>query len=76
MSANVVLKELPSSRRSSKIKSSSSTLCKNLDALKEVVIEGTLSDQYMPATSASLDYLKYEDGTVLPSRWTTSVPIR
>ncbi|KAJ5105697.1 hypothetical protein NUU61_003044 [Penicillium alfredii] len=41
----------------------------NFEALKETVIEGTMSDQYMPAISSSLEYLKYEGGTVLPTKF-------
>jgi 6-phosphogluconate dehydrogenase len=44
-------------------------LHKNFDALKEIVIEGILSDQYMPALSATLEYLKYEGGTMLPTKF-------
>jgi len=41
----------------------------NYEPLKEVVIEGTKADQYMPAMSATLEYLKYEGGTVLPTKF-------
>ena len=41
----------------------------NFDSLKEVVIEGTLSDQYIPAMSATLEYLKYVGGTSLPTKF-------
>lgn len=41
----------------------------NFNALKEIVIQGTQSDQYMPAISATLDYLKYEGGLVLPTKF-------
>ncbi|KAJ5195734.1 hypothetical protein N7449_006213 [Penicillium cf. viridicatum] len=38
-------------------------------SLKEIVAQGTLSDQYLPAISASLEYLKYAGGTVLPTKF-------
>lgn len=41
----------------------------NFDSLKEVVIEGTLSDQYIPAMSATLEYLKYVGGMSLPTKF-------
>lgn len=41
----------------------------NFGALKEVVITGTLSDQYIPAISATLEYLKYTGGTTLPTKF-------
>ncbi|KAJ5612460.1 hypothetical protein N7510_005654 [Penicillium lagena] len=44
-------------------------LHKNFDALKETVIEATLSDQYIPAISASLEYLKYEGSMALPTKF-------
>jgi 6-phosphogluconate dehydrogenase len=37
--------------------------------LKEVVMEGTYSDQYIPALSATLEYLKYEGGLSLPTKF-------
>ncbi|KAJ5727383.1 hypothetical protein N7493_005203 [Penicillium malachiteum] len=47
----------------------SKELRNNFDALKDIVIEGTKTDQYMPALSATLDYLKYEGGLVLPTKF-------
>ncbi|KAI9925172.1 hypothetical protein AWENTII_011633 [Aspergillus wentii] len=44
-------------------------LHKHFDCLKEIVVEGTLSDQYIPAMSATLEYLKYEGGTMLPTKF-------
>lgn len=41
----------------------------SFDALKDIVIEGTRTDQYMPSISATLDYLKYEGGLVLPTKF-------
>lgn len=42
---------------------------KNYEPLKEIVIEGTRSEQYLPAMSASLEYLKYEGGLTLPTKF-------
>jgi len=47
----------------------STELHNSFDALKDIVIEGTKTDQYMPAISATLDYLKYESGLVLPTKF-------
>ncbi|KAJ5646865.1 hypothetical protein N7490_003237 [Penicillium lividum] len=47
----------------------STELHNSFGALKDIVIEGTRSDQYMPAISATLDYLKYESGLVLPTKF-------
>ncbi|KAJ5287360.1 6-phosphogluconate dehydrogenase decarboxylating [Penicillium angulare] len=47
----------------------SQELRSNFDALKDIVIEGTKTDQYMPSISATLDYLKYEGGLVLPTKF-------
>jgi hypothetical protein len=33
---------------------------------KQIVMEGTMFDQYIPALSATLEYLKYEGGLGLP----------
>ncbi|KGO67568.1 Fibritin/6-phosphogluconate dehydrogenase, C-terminal extension [Penicillium italicum] len=44
-------------------------LHRTFSSLKEVVVQGTLSDQYIPATSASLEYLKYAGGTSLPTKF-------
>ncbi|KAJ5595014.1 uncharacterized protein N7459_001222 [Penicillium hispanicum] len=51
------------------VDSVSRELHNNFDALKSIVVEGTVSDQYMPAISATLDYLKYEGGLVLPTKF-------
>ena len=37
--------------------------------LKECVVAGVLTDQYMPAMSATLEYLKYEGGLTLPTKF-------
>lgn len=47
----------------------SKELHKSFDALKEIVIQGTLSDQYMPAIAATLEYLKYAGGMSLPTKF-------
>lgn len=44
-------------------------LHRNFDDLKTIIIEGTQSDQYMPAFSATLEYLKYEGGLELPTKF-------
>ncbi|KAL4896117.1 6-phosphogluconate dehydrogenase [Aspergillus ambiguus] len=44
-------------------------LHKNFNALKEVVLKATLADHYVPAISATLEYLKYEGGTMLPTQF-------
>ncbi|KAN0077605.1 6-phosphogluconate dehydrogenase, C-terminal-like protein [Elaphomyces granulatus] len=41
----------------------------NYDSLKQVVLKGTAADAYLPAMSASLEYLKYEGGTMLPTKF-------
>ncbi|KAF9890248.1 hypothetical protein FE257_006160 [Aspergillus nanangensis] len=51
------------------IKGVAHELHKNFNALREVVIEGLTADQYLPAMSATLEYLKYEGGTILPSQF-------
>lgn len=47
----------------------STELHNTFGALKDIVIEGTKADQYMPAISATLDYLKYEGGLMLPTKF-------
>ncbi|KAJ5993671.1 hypothetical protein N7451_009395 [Penicillium sp. IBT 35674x] len=47
----------------------STELHNSFGALKDIVIEGTKADQYMPAISATLDYLKYEGGLMLPTKF-------
>ncbi|KAF7585469.1 hypothetical protein BBP40_010874 [Aspergillus hancockii] len=44
-------------------------LKQNFDSLKKIVIDSTLSDQYIPAMSATLEYLKYAGGTTLPTKF-------
>lgn len=44
-------------------------LRKNFGALKETVLKGTTSDAYMPTLSATLEYLKYESGKMLPTQF-------
>ncbi|EPS33854.1 hypothetical protein PDE_08816 [Penicillium oxalicum 114-2] len=41
----------------------------NLPALKTTVMEGIMYDQYIPALSATLDYIKYSGGTALPTKF-------
>ncbi|OJJ45366.1 hypothetical protein ASPZODRAFT_153027 [Penicilliopsis zonata CBS 506.65] len=41
----------------------------SFNPLKEIVVEGTLADQYMPALSATLEYLKYVGGIMLPTKF-------
>lgn len=70
--ADLLQPALTSSKRLTNIKfidEVARELHKSFDSLKEVVIEGTMSDQYMPAISATLEYLKYEGGTVLPTKF-------
>ncbi|KAL4922473.1 nucleoside phosphorylase domain-containing protein [Aspergillus aurantiobrunneus] len=38
-------------------------------SLKEIVIAGTDSDHYIPAISATLEYVKYVGGTTLPTKF-------
>jgi 6-phosphogluconate dehydrogenase len=51
------------------IDSVSKELHNNYHALKEIVVQGTRTDQYMPAIAATLEYLKYEGGLVLPTKF-------
>jgi 6-phosphogluconate dehydrogenase len=44
-------------------------LHRTFSSLKEIVVQGTLADQYLPAISASLEYLKYGGGTTLPTKF-------
>jgi 6-phosphogluconate dehydrogenase len=44
-------------------------LHRTFPSLKEIVVQGTLSDQYLPGISASLEYLKYAGGTTLPTKF-------
>ncbi|KAJ5506477.1 6-phosphogluconate dehydrogenase C-terminal [Penicillium expansum] len=44
-------------------------LRQNFHSLKQVVMEGTMFDQYIPALSATLEYLKYEGGLALPTKF-------
>ncbi|KAJ5129523.1 6-phosphogluconate dehydrogenase decarboxylating [Penicillium bovifimosum] len=44
-------------------------LHQNFQSLKRVVLEGTMFDQYIPALSATLEYLKYEGGLGLPTKF-------
>ncbi|KAJ5550055.1 Fibritin/6-phosphogluconate dehydrogenase C-terminal extension [Penicillium sp. DV-2018c] len=44
-------------------------LHQNFQSLKRVVLEGTTFDQYIPALSATLEYLKYEGGLGLPTKF-------
>ncbi|PYH44150.1 6-phosphogluconate dehydrogenase, decarboxylating [Aspergillus saccharolyticus JOP 1030-1] len=44
-------------------------LHKHFDALKDTVLASTVADHYTPALSATLEYLKYEAGTMLPTKF-------
>lgn len=44
-------------------------LNKNFAPLKEVILQGLLSDQYLPALSATLEYLKYDGGMMIPTKF-------
>ncbi|KAJ5312405.1 hypothetical protein PENANT_c027G03083 [Penicillium antarcticum] len=44
-------------------------LHRTFSSLKEIAVQGILSDQYLPAISASLEYLKYVSGTSLPTKF-------
>ncbi|KAH8427862.1 6-phosphogluconate dehydrogenase, decarboxylating [Aspergillus melleus] len=44
-------------------------LHKDFPSLKELVIQGTVYDQYIPSFSATLEYLKYVGGTELPTKF-------
>lgn len=44
-------------------------LHKNFASLKEIVVQGTVYDQYIPSISATLEYLKYAGGTTLPTKF-------
>ncbi|KAE8144838.1 6-phosphogluconate dehydrogenase [Aspergillus avenaceus] len=41
----------------------------SFDSLKKIVVDATVSDQYIPAISATLEYLKYAAGTTLPTQF-------
>lgn len=45
----------------------SDELSQHFPALKEVVLRATETDQYVPSLSASLEYLKYCGGRMLPT---------
>ncbi|PLN81968.1 6-phosphogluconate dehydrogenase [Aspergillus taichungensis] len=45
------------------------SLHSHVGALKEVVLQGIRTDQYIPALSAALEYLKYTGGTRLPTQF-------
>ncbi|KAJ5963174.1 hypothetical protein N7481_013479 [Penicillium waksmanii] len=44
-------------------------LRRTYNSLKATVIQGCLHDQYLPAISATLEYLKYVGGTKLPTKF-------
>ena len=44
-------------------------LRRNFEPLKEIVLQGTSADQYLPAMSATLEYLKYVGGTTIPTKF-------
>jgi 6-phosphogluconate dehydrogenase len=47
----------------------SADLRKNFEPLKEIVLKGIEWDQYVPAMSASLEYIKYVGGGLLPTQF-------
>ncbi|KAI9688657.1 MAG: hypothetical protein M1822_001014 [Bathelium mastoideum] len=47
----------------------STELHDNFQPLKEVVLKATEWDNYVPSLSASLEYIKYEGGTMLPTQY-------
>ncbi|KAL2000188.1 hypothetical protein VTN02DRAFT_3444 [Thermoascus thermophilus] len=47
----------------------SAELNRNYEPLREIVLRGVESDQYLPAMSASLEYVKYCSGTMLPTKF-------
>lgn len=51
------------------IDSVSKELHNNYEPLKEIVIQGTRTDQYIPSIAATLEYLKYEGGMILPTKF-------
>jgi 6-phosphogluconate dehydrogenase len=46
-----------------------SELRKNYEPLKEIVMKAVQIDGYVPAMSATLEYLKYMSGTMLPTKF-------
>ena len=44
-------------------------LHRNFESLKEVILQGSVADQYLPAMSATLEYLKYVGGTTIPTKF-------
>lgn len=44
-------------------------LRRNFGPLKETVSKGVITDAYMPTMSATLEYLKYEGGKMLPTQF-------
>lgn len=44
-------------------------LRKYFPALKSTILEGITYDQYVPSLSATLEYLKYDGGTMLPTKF-------
>ncbi|KAK4079143.1 hypothetical protein Trihar35433_248 [Trichoderma harzianum] len=46
-----------------------SELQRNYSALKDIVSRGIAADHYMPALSATLEYVKYSTGTMLPTNF-------
>lgn len=51
------------------IDSVSKELHNNYEPLKEIVIQGTRTDQYIPSIAVTLEYLKYEGGMILPTKF-------
>lgn len=46
-----------------------SELQRNYSALKDIVSQGIAADHYMPALSATLEYVKYTTGKMLPTKF-------
>lgn len=44
-------------------------LHRNFESLKEIIMHATAADQYVPAMSATLEYLKYIGGTMIPTKF-------
>lgn len=44
-------------------------LQRNFTALKDTVLRGLAADHYFPALSATLEYIKYTGGTMLPTKF-------
>ncbi|KAJ5136485.1 6-phosphogluconate dehydrogenase decarboxylating [Penicillium atrosanguineum] len=47
----------------------SQELHSNYEPLKEIVVQGAMTDQYIPSITATLEYLKYEGGVIIPTKF-------